>query len=101
MKPFEIRAKLKDMGFKEDRYGNMLTPNGFYRVHFNSVSLRIERRVQIRSSRLDSAQNIVDSVKTHWQNLRTVYYTNIVTQDGVLRVGTLELTDYAAPAVAA
>lgn len=101
MKPFEIRAKLKEMGFKEDNYGNMLVPSGTYRIHFNSISLRVERKVQIKSSRLDRAQNIVDSVKTHWKNLRTVYYTNIVIQDGVLRMGTLELTDYAATAVAA
>jgi hypothetical protein len=94
MKPFEIRAKLKEMGFKEDRYGNMLTPKGKYRIHFNSISLRVEKKRQW-------VDHFTQKTQSDWQNLRTVYYTNTVIQDGVLRLGTLELKDYAATAVAA
>jgi len=101
MKPFEIRAKLKEMGFKEDNYGNMLVPSGTYRIHFNSISLRVERKVQIKSSRLDRAQNIVDSVKTIWRNCKTVYYKDVGVTNGQFHIGTAVPDSYAATAVAA
>ena len=94
MKPFEIRAKLKEMGFKEDSYGNMLTPKGKYRIHFNSSSLRVEKKRQW-------VDHFTHKTKSDWQNLRTVYYKDVGIAGGKLCLGQQELADHAAPAVAA
>ena len=108
MKPFEIRAKLKEMGFKEDRYGNMLTPKGKYRIHFNSISLRVEKKYVMEESAVKGStvngryvQEIIKKPVTHWQNLRTVYYKDVGIAGGKLCLGQQELADHAAPAVAA
>lgn len=77
MTPSQIRTVLTNTGWKEDRFGNFLSKKGTVRVHFQKISLRVERKHVWKPIGTYTP-------KPQWLNITSDYFSNLSIKDGKL-----------------
>lgn len=75
MDKHEIHRVVETLGYKGDRYGNMVSPTGKTRLKFQATSLRVEQAYRPSPSDWDPKP------KKQWLNRVSDYYCNIRPSD--------------------
>lgn len=63
-----VKEFFEERMYTTDRYGNMISPNGKYRIKFNKNKMRYERKVVTK----EYGKNV-----TRWLRLKSTYWKDI------------------------